>query len=108
NKKPSFSGYGIFEEPDSKEFNQAEYCKSHGYWQYGFTKYVSFGKINKSITFSEEANRVLILKICEQKEVGKVFIEPHLKVRMSLNNEKIRFHGCQAVRHDDHIHFQLK
>ncbi|MFT5619364.1 MAG: hypothetical protein ACI85I_002607, partial [Arenicella sp.] len=39
---------------------------------------------------------------------GKVFIEPHLKTRLGLENySKIRFHGCQAVRHDDHIHVQL-
>ncbi|NVO57932.1 hypothetical protein HW561_19210 [Rhodobacteraceae bacterium B1Z28] len=39
--------------------------------------------------------------------VGKVFIEPHLKVRYEAKSPKIRFQGCRAARHDDHIHVQL-
>ena len=39
--------------------------------------------------------------------VGKVFIEPHLKVRFEAQITKIRFQGCRAARHDDHIHIQL-
>ena len=49
-----------------------------------------------------------MLNILHQPNLGKVFIEPHLKDRMKLTNSKIRFHGCGAVRHDDHIHIQLK
>ena len=33
---------------------------------------------------------------------------PHLKARLGLNSNKVRFHGCHAVRHDDHFHVQLK
>ncbi|MGH1577082.1 hypothetical protein [Planktotalea sp.] len=39
--------------------------------------------------------------------VGKVFLEPHLKSRFNLHGSKIRFQGCRAARHDDHIHIQL-
>ncbi len=39
--------------------------------------------------------------------VGKIFIEPHLKQRFSAGSAKIRFQGCRAARHDDHIHIQL-
>lgn len=39
--------------------------------------------------------------------VGKVFIEPHLKERLGAKGQKIRFQGCRAARHDDHIHIQL-
>ena len=39
--------------------------------------------------------------------IAKVFIEPHLKVRFDARSPKIRFQGCQAARHDDHIHVQL-
>jgi hypothetical protein len=58
--------------------------------------------------FSENATKQLILEIVKEKNVSKLFIEPHLKHRMGLFNSKIRYHGCQAVRHDDHIHFQIK
>ena len=50
----------------------------------------------------------LINFLASNKLIGKLFIEPHLKSRMNLTNSKIKFHGCQAVRHDDHIHVQLK
>ncbi|GLQ17709.1 hypothetical protein [Maritalea porphyrae] len=43
----------------------------------------------------------------EDERVGKVFIEPHLKSRLLAHNPKIRFQGCRAARHDDHIHLQL-
>ena len=39
--------------------------------------------------------------------VSKIFIEPHLKARFNAQSEKVRFQGCCAARHDDHIHIQL-
>lgn len=41
------------------------------------------------------------------ERVGKIFIEPHLASRFHAQNSKIRFQGCRAARHDDHIHLQL-
>lgn len=38
---------------------------------------------------------------------GKIFIEPHLVRRLGVTSDKIRFQGCRAARHDDHIHLQL-
>ena len=108
NKKPSISGYGVFENPKKGEYKQLEVCQKKGYWQYDFPKYLTFGSLNKNIQFSERATKNLVLEVLKQPEIGKIFIEPHLKSRMNLTNYKIRFHGCQAVRHDDHIHIQLK
>ncbi|PCJ96117.1 MAG: hypothetical protein COA50_07925 [Flavobacteriaceae bacterium] len=108
NKKRSISGYGVFEAPTPKEHNQIDICKSRGNWQYDFPKYLTLGNINKEIEFSRKGTRQLVQLILEQKNVGKLFIEPHLKTRLNLRNGKVRYHGCQAVRHDDHIHFQLK
>lgn len=108
NKKPSRSGYGVYEDPSKNEISQPKICKEKGYWQYNFPKYLSFGEINSEINFSNRKNKELIETILSEKEVGKLFIEPHLKNRLNLFNSKIRFHGCRAVRHDDHIHFQLK
>jgi len=108
NKKPSLSGYGIFAVPHRGEHDQISICKGKGYWQYDFTKYVTFGTINSRLKFSENATKDLILSMINEPKIGKIFIEPHLKNRLLLNHRKIRFHGCQAVRHDDHIHMQLK
>ena len=38
---------------------------------------------------------------------GKLFLEPHLVERLSASGAKVRFQGCRAARHDDHIHIQL-
>lgn len=106
NLKKTRSGYGAFEDPSNTEFNQNTVCKNQGYWQYDFTKYITFGEINASLRFSEAANAALIKIIADHPKVKKLFIEPHLKNRLKLNSSKIRFQGCQSVRHDDHIHFQ--
>lgn len=108
NKKPSVSGYGVYEGPNKRESDQIKRCLEKGHWQYDFPKYLTVGTIHPDLVFSERATKDLILEILKQPSTGKLFIEPHLKTRLSLKNNKIRFHGCQAVRHDDHIHFQLR
>lgn len=107
NKSKSVSGYGIFAEPEEGELNQTRRCKGKGYFQYDYTKYMTFGRINPELEFSEQGTRLMILAFLSQKGLSKIFIEPHLKTRMKLENEKIRFQGCKAVRHDDHIHVQI-
>lgn len=107
-KQKSRTGYGVFEEPTQTEFNQNSVCKDAGYFQYDFPKYLTLGSINLDLMFSKIGTKQLMLTILHQPNLGKVFIEPHLKTRMKLINNKIRFQGCGAVRHDDHIHIQLK
>lgn len=109
NKKPSNSGYGVFIEPKKSEINQPNICQKKGYWQYGFTQYLTFGSsYKKDVKLSQTATKKLIELILTNKKVSKLFLEPHIKNRLNLNNPKIRFHGCRAVRHDDHIHFQIQ
>jgi hypothetical protein len=107
NQKPSVSGYGIFVEPSLNESNQTKECLKKGYWQYDFTKHLTFGTIDKNLHLSEKETSKLIKYIIKHKKVHKLFIEPHLNKRFNIHNDKIRFHGCRAVRHDDHIHFQI-
>jgi hypothetical protein len=45
--------------------------------------------------------------LSDDDRVKKVFIEPHLKSRFQAQSSKIRFQGCRAARHDDHIHLEL-
>lgn len=50
----------------------------------------------------------LVAAFARRRAIGKLFLEPHLKSRWRLGAyDKIRFHGCKAVRHDDHLHIQL-
>jgi hypothetical protein len=107
NKAPSPIGYGICEEPTPAEKNTAEFCAEHGYWQYSFLESVMPQSGKKDFVFYGEKTKYLVELFCQDNRVGKIFIEPHLKLRLQLTNSKIRFHGCCAVRHDDHIHVQL-
>ncbi|XLS30520.1 hypothetical protein ACJD0Z_06770 [Flavobacteriaceae bacterium M23B6Z8] len=108
NKKPSISGYGVFVNPENQKSSMTNTCKSKGYFQYDFSKYLSFGTINKDLRLHPEATAFMITRFARDQATGKIFIEPYLKRQMNLYNEKIRFHGCQAVRHDDHLHLQLR
>ena len=102
----SRSGYGVFEEPKGKEPKQYEICKGKGNFYYDLAKYLKLGKVNKDLVFSEKGTRILINTLTSS-DIGKLFVEPHLKQRLGLSHPKIRFHGCKATRHDDHIHIQL-
>lgn len=107
-KCKSVSGYGVFEEPRPHEFNQTKNCLAKGYNHYTLNQYTSFGAINNHLTFSEKGSKILLQSILNNHKTGKVFVEPHLSHRMNLSHSKIRFQGCHSVRHDDHIHLQLK
>jgi hypothetical protein len=50
---------------------------------------------------------VLIDELSRSRAIGKILLEPHLRDRLGLTSSKIRFQGCNAARHDDHLHLQL-
>lgn len=52
-------------------------------------------------------NRAVLQILAEDPRVGKIYVEPHLQKTLGVAHAKIRFQGCRAARHDDHIHFQL-
>lgn len=105
---PSFIGYGICEEPRDGEENKPEDCDKKGFWQYNLLREVVSQDNKDKFTFDKKRTKELVNSFASHDGLGKIFIEPHLKTRLGLTSSKIRFHGCQAVRHDDHIHVQLK
>jgi len=104
---PSWIGYGAFEGPLPKEFDQPAVCAEKGYWQYNMASYLTLEDGISDLVFDPVRTRNLIRFLATDQQVGKVFLEPHLKERLSLRFPTIRFHGCRAVRHDDHVHVQL-
>jgi hypothetical protein len=42
-----------------------------------------------------------------QPQVSRIFIEPYLAQRLGVADGKVRFQGCHAARHDDHIHVEI-
>jgi hypothetical protein len=107
NKGPSFIGYGICEDALPGEKNSTVFCESNGYWQYGLLRKITPQGNKSNFLFDSTRTKALVSLFAAQKSISKIFIEPHLKTRLGLTTEKIRFHGCQAVRHDDHLHVQL-
>lgn len=39
--------------------------------------------------------------------VRRIFLEPHLIKRLGLTDSRVRFQGCGAARHDDHLHLEI-
>ncbi len=106
---PSFIGYGVSEDPGAGEENKAAFCKSCGYWQYGLLNKVISQKHKSEYVFDAGCTAQIVALFAQNEQIGKIFIEPHLKTRLGLSSyTKIRFQGCHSVRHDDHIHVQLK
>lgn len=108
NAAPSPIGYGICEEPTEAENNTAAFCAEKGYWQYSFLKNIIPQGSKNNFRFYPQKIKALIELFANDNRIGKIFIEPHLQTRLHITGNKIRFHGCHAVRHDDHIHVQLK
>lgn len=104
-KKPSYFGYGAYVKDSNPT---SKYCKEKGYWQYDITKYLSPDK-NNTLLLDKENTKTLIQGLLYRAKNSKIFIEPYLKNELKLSKyNNIRFHGCQAVRHDDHIHLEIK
>lgn len=68
---------------------------------------VWFQPFNRDLALEPGRTRALIEALAKDPRVGKVFVEPPLAARLGVGGEKIRFQGCRAARHDDHIHVQL-
>lgn len=107
-KRVSLSGYGFCESPTPREENMPSFCQQKGYWQYSLLQNIMGQASPKEVRFDPEATRRLLNNLSEHPHTKKIFIEPHLKQRLGFSNDdKIRFHGCAAVRHDDHIHLEM-
>jgi len=57
----------------------------------------------------DERTADLVRMLSAEPQVRRIFIEPHLKKRLGfLSDTKVRFAGCKAARHDDHIHVDFR
>lgn len=108
NNAPSPIGYGISEEPLPNEINMSAYCTQEGYWQYNLLRKIVPQDYKKRFIFNAAKTKDLANYFASENIVEKIFIEPHLKKRLAIISQKVRFQGCRAVRHDDHIHIQIR
>lgn len=105
-KGKSVIGYGGCVLPRSNEYDQPAVCAQKGHSQYNVL-YQLMPQINSRV-LDKERTREMIRLFAKHPNTGKLLLEPHIKSRLRLSNyNKIRFQGCHAVRHDDHVHVQL-
>jgi hypothetical protein len=105
-RTPAPFGYGSFESPEGNEENTVASCLKENRW-YSSTSVWRIG-MNRSLKLHKGLTRNMILILARNPEVTRMFLEPHLKLRLGLKDvQKIRFHGCHAVRHDDHVHVEV-
>jgi murein endopeptidase len=51
----------------------------------------------------------LIAALLAARQVRRIFVEPHLKARLGFSSDgRVRFAGCNAARHDDHLHVDFR
>lgn len=56
----------------------------------------------------EQRTRAMILWLKQRPEVTKILLEPYLADRLGVGGGKVRFQGCFAARHDDHLHLEIR
>jgi hypothetical protein len=102
---PKCLGYGAFELPMPAEIDKDADCRKSVFRNLELRFFGNYDR--KRFRFDAARNADMIRFFAEEKAVSKILLEPHLKTRLGLSNEdKIRFQGCEAARHDDHIHVQ--
>ena len=58
-------------------------------------------------TLDKPRTRAALVWLANDPRVSKILVEPHILATLKLSHPKLKFQGCRAARHDDHIHIQL-
>jgi hypothetical protein len=106
-RAPSFLGYGRSHAPRGREFDYPATCAERGYWQYSLLPQIARPFNRPGYTVDDRATAEMVRLLADHPAIGRLYLEPHLKERWDLGGyDQIRYHGCWAVRHDDHLHIQ--
>lgn len=100
---PSPIGYWVYEQPAEHEPQPCHGVHSWLRWDFNWLQPVfAFAEIDL------ERTELMVQALLNDPAVQKMLLEPHLKQRLRLQSSKVRFQGCRAARHDDHIHVQIQ
>ncbi len=58
--------------------------------------------------FDVAGTRRVVEALLATGAVRRIFVEPHLKHGLGLDDARLRFQGCRAARHDDHLHVEFR
>lgn len=100
---PNLMAYGASATPLPGEVDYDEKCQN---WNRSIEMKIARRFYNEKAYELDHARTAAMTRLfSEDKSVKKILLEPHLKTRLGLSKfDKIRFQGCKAARHDDHIH----
>jgi hypothetical protein len=100
---PSPVGYFYFEQPRPGDVMPCSAQFSPLRWGFGWLQ-----PEKPRWVLDEQRTRAMILWLKARPEVTRIFIEPYLADRLGVSGGKVRFQGCQAARHDDHLHVEVR
>lgn len=105
---PSPLGYWGFEMPPAEE---ALPCGDKVRWltlRWDMDWFQVF--VRRDLRLDEERTAAMLRWLSERGPghgVDKILLEPHVAERLQVASPMIRFQGCRAARHDDHIHAEV-
>lgn len=100
---PSYLGYFIYEQPKPSE---SQPCRDHHSplrWDFDWLQ-----TPDPNWRMDVERTRWMVRWLKNHPQVSRLFLEPHLAERLGENGGKMRFQGCRAARHDDHLHVEMR
>lgn len=105
---PSFLGYWGFEEPPTPADAA---CTDKTRWltfRWDMDWLQAF--VRRGLRLDETRTAAMLRWLVEkgpEHGVTKILLEPHMVKRLGVASPMIRFQGCRAARHDDHIHVEV-
>lgn len=105
---PSPIGYGACIMPLPGEYDYAGDCEGKGYWYISLDRTLSIPFFRESDFVADESmSATMVRLVAASPKVRRILLQPHLERRWGLGQiDKIRQQGCQAARHDDHMHVE--
>lgn len=99
-RPPTTTGYGAYEPPKREADRSCAGAERRARRNDGADP-----AAERRWRLDEARTRALIQVLSADPGVRRIFLEPHLKTRLGFaRDRKVRFAGCRAARHDDHLH----
>lgn len=100
---PSPIGYFHFQQPRAEDAQPCAGPVSPLRWDFAWAQPDA-----PAWRLDQERTAAMIWWLRAQSQVTRIFVEPHLAQHLGVAGGKVRFQGCSAARHDDHVHVQIE
>lgn len=96
---PAWLGYWFYEQPSSPKEQACPGKPGWLRWDFDWLQ-------SRYAAYALDVARTRLLLQLLAVDAQKILLEPHLQRKLGVQAANIRFQGCHASRHDDHIHAQ--